>query len=92
MTLMLLVLATLLVAYANGANDNFKGVASLAGSHTTSYRRALIWGTATTFAGDSTRFDSMGRCPAADVGTVLITRGSDQNTIGINRLGRINIT
>ena len=48
--------------------------------------------TATTFSGDSTRFDSMGRCPAAGVGTVRITRGSDQNTIGINRLGRINIT
>ncbi len=43
--------AAVLVAYANGANDNFKGVATLAGSGTTDYRRALWWATATTFAG-----------------------------------------
>jgi PiT family inorganic phosphate transporter len=39
------------VAYANGANDNFKGVATLFGSGTTRYRRALFWATATTLAG-----------------------------------------
>ncbi|MFQ5719893.1 MAG: inorganic phosphate transporter, partial [Acidobacteriota bacterium] len=39
------------VAYANGANDNFKGVATLLGSGTTSYRGALLYGTAATFAG-----------------------------------------
>jgi inorganic phosphate transporter, PiT family len=43
--------ATLLVAYANGANDNFKGVATLFGSNTTDYRRALLWATVTTFTG-----------------------------------------
>ncbi len=48
--------------------------------------------TATTFTGDSTQFDSMGRCPAADVGTAVITRGSDQSAINLNRLGRISIT
>lgn len=41
----------LFLAYANGANDNFKGVATLYGSRTASYRTALIWATATTFAG-----------------------------------------
>ncbi|MGH8504983.1 MAG: inorganic phosphate transporter [Stenotrophobium sp.] len=41
----------LLLTYANGANDNFKGVATLFGSGTTDYRKALLWGTATTFAG-----------------------------------------
>lgn len=46
-----LVLSGLLVAYANGANDNFKGVATLFGSGTTDYRRALAWATATTFLG-----------------------------------------
>lgn len=39
------------LAYANGANDNFKGVATLFGSGTTSYRRALVWATLTTFSG-----------------------------------------
>ena len=38
----------LLLAYANGANDNFKGVATLLGSGTASYRAALIWATVTT--------------------------------------------
>lgn len=46
--------ATLFVAYANGANDNFKGVATLFGSGTTDYRKALWWGTVTTFAGSVT--------------------------------------
>ena len=36
-----LIAATLFLAYANGANDNFKGVATLYGSGTASYRRAL---------------------------------------------------
>ena len=47
----LLVAATLFLAYSNGANDNFKGVATLYGSQTTSYRKALLIGTAVTFAG-----------------------------------------
>ncbi|MFM8327109.1 MAG: anion permease [Pirellulaceae bacterium] len=46
-----LMLAVLCVAFTNGANANFKGVASLYGSGTTSLRTALLWGTATTFAG-----------------------------------------
>ena len=44
-------MAVLLLAYANGANDNFKGVATLLGSDTTSYRRALQWATISTFLG-----------------------------------------
>src|SRR6266487_5708954 len=47
----LLMLAATLLAYANGANDNFKGVASLFGSRTCSYRTAILWATVTTFAG-----------------------------------------
>jgi PiT family inorganic phosphate transporter len=49
--LALVVSATLFLAYTNGANDNFKGVATLFGSGTTDYRRALIWATVTTLAG-----------------------------------------
>lgn len=43
--------ATLFVAYANGANDNFKGVATLFGSDAADYRTALGWATVTTLAG-----------------------------------------
>jgi PiT family inorganic phosphate transporter len=41
----------LFLAYANGANDNFKGVATLFGSGTTGYRGAILWGTAATTLG-----------------------------------------
>jgi len=51
-----IVAATLFVAYANGANDNFKGVATLFGSGTTDYRKSLGWATITTFAGSVTAF------------------------------------
>src|SRR6266705_6650742 len=47
----ILFFATCFLAYSNGANDNFKGVASLFGSRTCSYRTAISWATITTFAG-----------------------------------------
>ncbi len=46
-----LVLTAVFLAYANGANDNFKGVATLFGSGTTSYRISLGWACLTTLAG-----------------------------------------
>lgn len=49
--LVLLFLATLFLAYANGANDNFKGVATLFGSQTVRYRTAISWATLTTLTG-----------------------------------------
>jgi len=48
--------ATLFVAYANGANDNFKGVATLFGSSTTDYQKALGWATVTTLSGSVAAF------------------------------------
>lgn len=51
---MLIILAltcVALLAYANGANDNFKGVATLFGSGVSDYRRALAWATVTTLCG-----------------------------------------
>src|SRR3989454_5549249 len=51
MTLALLFLASCFLAYSNGANDNFKGVASLFGSRTCSYKTAITWATLTTGAG-----------------------------------------
>jgi inorganic phosphate transporter, PiT family len=44
-------IAVLFLAFANGSNDNFKGVATLYGSGTTSYRVALAWASITTLAG-----------------------------------------
>jgi PiT family inorganic phosphate transporter len=51
MTLVILLLIVLALAYANGANDNFKGVATLFGSGTCAFRKALAWATVTTLAG-----------------------------------------
>ena len=42
MLIVLLMVSALALAFANGANDNFKGVATLLGSGTTEYRRALL--------------------------------------------------
>jgi PiT family inorganic phosphate transporter len=54
MVIAVLVISGLVLTYANGANDNFKGVATLFGSGTTDYRRALAWATATTLLGSLT--------------------------------------
>ncbi len=50
----LLFVAVSFLAFANGANDNFKGVATLYGSRRLSYRHALAWATITTLAGSLT--------------------------------------
>jgi PiT family inorganic phosphate transporter len=47
----LLFLITLFVAYANGANDNFKGVATLYGANVADYRTAITLATIATFFG-----------------------------------------
>lgn len=44
-------LLAVFLAYANGANDNFKGVATLYGSGVAGYRTALGWATLATYAG-----------------------------------------
>jgi len=49
--LVLVTVAVLFLAYSNGANDNFKGVATLFGSGTATYPAALAWATLTTLAG-----------------------------------------
>ncbi len=51
MILALLILAVFWLAYSNGANDNFKGVATLFGSGTLTFRSALCGSTAATLAG-----------------------------------------
>lgn len=74
-----LFLAACFLAYANGANDNFKGVASLYGCKAASYRTAIAWATSTTFAGSITaiflaqallkKFSGKGLVPDAIVGS-----------------------
>ncbi|NIP39761.1 MAG: inorganic phosphate transporter [Candidatus Dadabacteria bacterium] len=46
-----IVVAVIFLSYSNGANDNFKGVATLFGSRTVNYKKALYWATAATFLG-----------------------------------------
>ena len=47
----LLIAAALFIAFSNGANDNFKGFATVWGTNTLSYRQALILATIATVAG-----------------------------------------
>ena len=49
--LAILILAALLVAFANGANDNAKGVATLIGSGMAKLKPALKWANLTTLLG-----------------------------------------
>ncbi|MBI1873175.1 MAG: inorganic phosphate transporter [Acidobacteria bacterium] len=48
---LLLVVVGVFLAYANGANDVSKGIATLVGSGVTDYRRAIAWGTVWTAVG-----------------------------------------
>ncbi len=52
--ILLIALAVLFVALANGANDNFKGVTTLHGTAALGYRQALAWATLTTLGGSLT--------------------------------------
>jgi PiT family inorganic phosphate transporter len=52
----LLMVAAAGLAFANGANDNFKGVATLFGSGTSEYRPTLIFANLTTLAGSCAAF------------------------------------
>lgn len=47
----ILFFATCFLAYTNGANDNFKGVATLFGSGITDFKKAIIWATISTMIG-----------------------------------------
>lgn len=54
MLLALMILAVAALAYANGANDNFKGVATLHGSGALGFRSALLLATIATLLGSAT--------------------------------------
>lgn len=71
-TLWLLTLAALAITFANGSNDNFKGVATLYGSGTVNYRRALAWATLTTLIGSLTSLILAGSLVARFSGRGLV--------------------
>ncbi|PCH64874.1 MAG: phosphate permease, partial [Bacteroidetes bacterium] len=54
MIILLIFIAVCFLAFSNGANDNFKGVATLFGSGTTNYKSAITWATLTTVLGSVT--------------------------------------
>jgi inorganic phosphate transporter, PiT family len=73
-----LIIAVGFLAFANGANDNFKGVATLWGAGVTSYWRAITWASVFTFLG-SMAATSLGSglaakfSGAAVVGSAVVT-------------------
>ena len=56
MLLVLTFISVSFLAFSNGANDNFKGVATLFGSKTLNYKSALSWATISTLAGSVAAF------------------------------------
>ena len=101
MIFILLLLATCFLAFSNGANDNFKGVASIFGSGTAGYKVSIWWATATTFAGSITsiflaqallkKFSGKGLVPDSLVGSeyflLAVTLGAGLTVILATRLG-----
>jgi len=65
------------LAYANGANDVSKGIATLAGSGVTDYRKAIAWGAAWTGAG--------GALGAVFAGAMLATFGGGLLADGVTQ-------
>lgn len=72
MTTAFLTIACFWLAWSNGANDNFKGVATLYGSGTASYRAALAWATAATLTGSLVSVALAGRLVAVFSGKGLL--------------------
>ncbi len=70
-----ILLSAVFLAFANGANDNFKGVATLVGSGTWSRRRALGWATSMTFIGSMVAIALAGELLARFGGKGLVEAG-----------------
>jgi len=66
-------ISVLLLSIANGANDNFKGMATLWGSSTLDYRKALFFANLATF---------LGGCLAIYLGAELIETFSGKGIVG----------
>ena len=81
LSLVLMLLAVAWLAFSNGANDNFKGVATLFASRTTSYQSAINWAMITTLAGS---------IAALLLGTALIKAFSGKGLVGAEVLADRN--
>src|SRR6476646_760101 len=96
-----LFIATCFLSWSNGANDNFKGVASLYGCRAASYRTAITWATLTTFAGSIAsiflaqallkKFSGKGLVPDSFVGSeaflLAVALGAAITVIAATRFG-----
>lgn len=72
----LVIVVSTLLAYANGANDVSKGIATLVGSGVADYRRAILWGTLWTGVG--------GAAAVLVAGAMLDTFGKGLWIAGVN--------
>lgn len=72
MIIIFLVFSVGALAFANGANDNFKGVATLFGSGTGTYRATLTFATVATFAGSCAALVMAGSLMKAFTGSGLV--------------------
>ena len=72
----LAMICAVLLAYANGANDNFKGVATLFGSGVSDYKKALNWATATTLAGSVAAIWFTAQLVAAFSGKLFVSQAT----------------
>jgi len=68
----LLILGVVVLAFANGANDNFKGVATIWGARGATYGRDLLWATAFTLLGSLAAFWFARELAAKFNGSVLL--------------------
>ncbi len=94
MTLVLLLLAVVLLSYANGANDNFKAVATVYGSFTLRYRTALGLATAAQVTGSIASVFLAGALVAAFGGKGLVPDDAVANprflmAVGLGAAGTI---
>ncbi|MBI4851724.1 MAG: inorganic phosphate transporter [Acidobacteria bacterium] len=101
MLIIILYIIICCLAYNNGANDNFKGVATLYGSGLASYKKALYWASLTTFLGGvaclflanslAVAFSGKGLVPDTLLGTpnllISLGLGSSLTLFLANRLG-----
>jgi PiT family inorganic phosphate transporter len=76
-----ILLIILFLAYSNGANDNFKGVATLYSSNVTNYKKALIFGTVFTF---------LGSLAAIFIASVLVDKFAGKGLLPIAELDSMN--
>jgi inorganic phosphate transporter, PiT family len=79
----LLALASgLFIAYLNGANDVSKGIATLAGSGVTNYKRAILWGAVWTGVGGLAS-SVLSRAMVGTFGAGLLREGSKPTFDGV---------